>query len=153
VTSAKQHLKRSQLTDLLKVFPPQTKAVVPRGGWLRAIREALGMTQTYLARCAGVSRQSLQDFERAEAERRITLESLDRLAKTMGCRLVYALVPDEGSLDAALTQRAEEVADGLLKATDHSMQLEAQGVVATERKRQRKRLVASLLSGNPRALW
>ena len=60
------------------------------------------MTQAQLGGRAGISRQSVQDFERAEAERRITLESLDRLARALGCRMVYALVPRAArSMDCA----------------------------------------------------
>lgn len=120
---------------------------------MRAIREALGMTQAQLAARLGIARQSLQGLERAEADRRITLNSLDRLAKAMDCRLVYALVPDKGSLDDVRARRVQKVADELLKSTEHSMKLEAQGVSARESKRQRKLLVDSLLRGSPRKLW
>jgi predicted DNA-binding mobile mystery protein A len=153
MSNLKLNIKRVQLADLLRVFPSQTNAIVPRGGWIRAIREALGMTQTHLATRAGISRQSIQDFELAEADRRITLESLDRVAKSLGCRLVYALVPEKGSLDTILMNRAEILANSLLKSADHSMGLEAQGVSASELKRRRKQLVESLLNGNPRELW
>ena len=91
-------LKRMQLSDALQAYPSPEAASPPRGGWVRAIREALGMTQAQLGARAGISRQSVQDFERAEADRRITLESLDKLARAMGCRLVYALVPENGSV-------------------------------------------------------
>lgn len=111
------------------------------------------MTQAQLATRLGVSRQSLQGLERAEANRRITLDSLDRLAKAMDCRVVYALVPENGSIEDARARRAQEVADKLLKSTEHSMKLEAQGVSAREGKRQRKFLVDSLLRGSPRRLW
>ncbi len=111
------------------------------------------MTQAQLARRLNISRQSVQDFESAEAERRITLESLARVARAMGCRLVYAVTPEEGSLDKMRTRRAEVVADRLLKPTGHSMKLEAQGVPDRESKRQRKLLVESLLQDSPRKLW
>jgi len=71
----------------------------PSGGWTRAIRETLGLTQAGLGVRIGVSRQSVQDLERAEAQRRITLDSLDRLAGAMGCRVVLAMVPQKGALE------------------------------------------------------
>ena len=145
-------LQRLQLADALREFS-SPRSAPPAGGWVRAIREALGMTQAHLAARLGISRQSLQDLERGEANRRITLDSLDRLAKAMDCRLVYALVPEKGSLDDVRARRAQEVADELLKSTEHSMKLESQGVSARESKRQRKLLVDSLLRGSPRKLW
>jgi len=146
-------LQRMQLSDALSKFPSSDAALPPRGGWVRAIREALGMTQVQLAARLKVSRQSVQDLEAAEAKRRVTLDSLDRLAKAMGCRLVYAVVPESGSLDSLRERQAEALADALLKTTEHSMKLEAQGVAARESKRQRKLLVDSLLRGSPRKLW
>jgi predicted DNA-binding mobile mystery protein A len=146
-------LTRLQLTDVLRGYEVPKTTPPPRGGWVRAIREALGMTQSQLGTRAGISRQSVQDMEQAEAERRITLESLDRLARAMGCRVVLSVVPEQGSLDDLRRQRAEAMADTLLKSTDHSMKLEAQGVTVPERERQRKLLVESLLSGSARKLW
>lgn len=146
-------LKRLQLADALQGFPSSRSSSPPRGGWVRTIREALGMTQGQLAARLGIARQSLQGLERAEANRRITLDSLDRLAKAMECRVVYALVPEKGSLDNVRTRRAQALADAMLKPTEHSMKLEAQGVSARESKRQRKLLVDTLLRGSPRKLW
>ena len=146
-------LKRMQLSDALRAYPNPETAVPPRGGWVRAIREALGMTQAQLGVRAGISRQSVQDFERAEADRRITLDSLDRLARAMACRVAYALVPEGGTLDDLRERRADALAEAMLQPTDHSMKLEAQGVSAKERERQRKLLAEALLRGSARKLW
>jgi len=153
MADTKNRLKRMQLADALRPYPLPEAAAAPRGGWVRALREALGMTQTQLGGRTGISRQSVQDFERAEAERRITLESLDRLARAMGCRMVYALVPEGGSLEGLRERRAQALAEALLQPADHSMKLEAQGVSAPERERQRKLLADALLNGSPRKLW
>ena len=71
----------------------------------------------------------------------------------MGCRVVYALVPGNGSLDDLRTRRADAVAEAMLKPTDHSMKLGAQGVSTIERERQRKLLAEALLRDSPRKLW
>ena len=150
---SKSNLKRMQLADALRGYPLPDSAVSPRGGWVRAVREVLGMTQAQLGARVGISRQSVQDMEKAEAERRITLDSLDRLARAMGCRVVCALVPEQGTLDDVRERRADQVAETMLKSAAHSMQLEAQGVSTSERERQRKRLAESLLRGSARKLW
>jgi predicted DNA-binding mobile mystery protein A len=153
MSNRKSNLKRQQLDDALRVYPTATSTTPPRSGWIRSIREALGMTQAQLGAKLGISRQSVQDFEKAEVDRRITLDSLDRLARAMGCRLVYALTPETGSLDDLRTRRAEAVADAMLKPTTHSMELEDQGVSKRTRQRQRKELVDTLLTGSARKLW
>lgn len=153
MTAKSATLQRLQLADALNEFSSSRLSSPPGGGWVRAIREALGMTQAQLAARVGISRQSLQDLERGEANRRITLDSLDRLAKAMDCRLVYALVPEKGSLDDVRARQAKALADALLESTEHSMKLEAQGVSARESKRQRELLADALLRGSPRKLW
>ena len=152
MTEKSATLQRLQLADALSEFS-SARSSPPGGGWARAIREALGMTQVQLASRIGITRQSLQGLERAEANRRITLDSLDRLAKAMDCRLVYALVPEKGSLDEVRARKAKALADELLKSTEHSMTLEAQGVSARESTRQRELLADELLRGSSRKLW
>jgi len=152
MTDQHTRLRRMQLDDALRPFR-SAKMTSPRSGWVRAIREALGMSPAQLAARVGVSRQVAQRFEKAEVQRHITLDSLDRLARAMGCRLVYALVPDGGSLEDLRRRRADEVARELVKHADHSMKLEAQGVSESERERQRKLLAEDLLQGSPRKLW
>jgi hypothetical protein len=71
----------------------------------------------------------------------------------MGCRVVLAVVPEEGTLDDLRQQRAATLADAMLKSTDHTMKLEAQGVSEPARLRQRKLLADGLLNGSTRKLW
>jgi predicted DNA-binding mobile mystery protein A len=153
MVNRKGNLERQQLDDALRVYSTAKSVTPPGSGWIRSIREALGMTQSQLGAKLGISRQSVQDFEKAEVERRITLDSLDRLARAMGCRLVYALAPETGSLEDLRTRRAEALADAMLEPTTHSMELEDQGVSKRTRQRQRKELIDTLLTGSARNLW
>jgi transcriptional regulator with XRE-family HTH domain len=72
---------------------PVGKIVRPDAGWLRAIREDLGITLAELAGRLKVTPPAVRSFEQAEAEDRITLASLRRTAAAMDCDLIYALVP------------------------------------------------------------
>ena len=124
----------------------------PRGGWLRAIRTALGISTSELARRLGVAQQAIVKFEQNEEASKITLGSLERVAKALGCRVVYAVVPEK-PLRVVRKQRALALAEALLRPGEHSMKLEAQGVSRSEGERQRKRLAEQLLHGSPRKLW
>jgi predicted DNA-binding mobile mystery protein A len=57
----------------------------------------------------------------------LTLASLERAAKALGCRVVYALIPDD-SLEAQVDRQAQLVARERLKRSEHSMLLEDQTV-------------------------
>jgi transcriptional regulator with XRE-family HTH domain len=53
-------------------------------------------------------RQRILEFERAEAQDRITLKSLRRVAAALDCNLVYALVPRTDSILELAQQRVRQ---------------------------------------------
>src|SRR6056297_2717580 len=77
----------------------------PPRGWIRAIREALGMTTSQLAARLGVVQSRVPALEQAEAKKTVTLASLEKAANAMDCRLVYALVPRK-PLEELVEERA-----------------------------------------------
>lgn len=101
----------------------------PSKGWLRAVRDAIGMTRSEVAKRMGITRQSYTTLEQAEADRSITLKSLDRAAEAMECEVIYFLVPKQrdGGTFAGLAQD-HDPAFRQLKKTEHSMALEGQAV-------------------------
>jgi predicted DNA-binding mobile mystery protein A len=98
----------------------------PASGWIASVREALGLTLDEIGRRIHATRQSIQQFERAEASDRITLGALRRLAEAMGCDLVYALVPKSGSFAELAERPTRERAERDVKRVVHSMVLEDQ---------------------------
>src|SRR5579859_2649935 len=124
----------------------------PPRGWIKAIRDALGMTAAQLGERIGISQPRVARLERAEVEGGLTLRTLRQVAEGMDCTLVYALVPNQ-PLDAMLRKRAELAADRQLYRTNHTMKLENQAVETSDMKAERERLVASLMQGDPRRLW
>jgi len=126
--------------------------VRPPRGWLKAIREALGMTTAQLGQRLGVAQSRAVAIEQGEAKGTVTLNSLEKAAQALDCRLVYALVPRQ-SLEDAVNKRAALVAKSRLKSTSHSMALEAQGVDAADESEQLKRLVRQLVEKAGSKLW
>ncbi len=142
----------SQVDERLTPWRRMANDVPPRGGWLRAIREALGMSTAQLASRLGVAQQAIVNFERNEAAGKITLQSLRRVAQALNCRVVYAVVPNQ-PLAQMRRARALALADQLVRPVAHSMKLEAQGVSDRETQRQRKELADEILRGSARKLW
>lgn len=91
-------LRRRQLDRSLSSFDAAKMPVRPSQGWLRSIRESLGLTLTDVGKIAGAPRQRIQQLELAEAGDKITLKNLRIVAGAMGCQLVYAIVPKSGTL-------------------------------------------------------
>jgi predicted DNA-binding mobile mystery protein A len=122
----------------------------PQRGWVRAIRDALGMTAEQLGDRIGVTQSTIQRLETSEAADTIQLNSLRRLAEGLGCELVYVLVPRE-TLSATYDAAARDVARRELARVSHSMALEDQAVDdAGDEKRLRQFIAAEL---DPREIW
>ena len=124
----------------------------PPKGWVRAIREALGMTTVQLGKRIGVTQSRAFAIEKAEVSGRITLESLERAAHALDCRLVYALIPRE-PLEILAEERALQRARNQLKSTSHSMALEDQRVNPEDEEFQIKALAQRLLEKSGSTLW
>ena len=119
-----RQLRLSQLDrnlELIRSLPPR-----PSGGWLASVRQALGVSQRQVGEKMRASGQAIQQFEQAEAEDRITVRALRRVAGTLGCDLVYILVPKSGSFAELAEQPARERATRDVKSVVHTMTLEDQ---------------------------
>src|ERR1700734_4038782 len=106
---------------------PLANSARPPKGWLRALRDALGMTTAQFGRRLGVSQPRIIELEQSEASGGVTLNTLQRAAEALGCRLVYALVPERPLADT-VREQAESVAGRQLAAVEHNMRLEDQAV-------------------------
>ena len=120
-TLARASLDR-RLQSLAQV---RTALVRPRQGWVRAIRQALGMTTAQLGRRMGIAQASVVGMEKAEAEDRIQLGTLRRAAEALDCELHYVLIPRTG-LQARVDQRLAEVSAREQQRIAHTMGLERQ---------------------------
>lgn len=129
-----EKFKQMQLQTLDKHLNNVTICDRPSDGWVRSIRGVLGMSVRQLAERIGISQQALSQLERKEVDDSVTVKTLRKAAEAMDCRVVYALIPNEGSLEATLKKQAVKKATELVKAVDHTMQLEAQGVGNVEAK-------------------
>ena len=121
-----RHKARKRLDERLLSLKPIEQYQVPPKGWVRAIRDALGMTGVQFAKRLGISPQSVDALEKSEATSTIKLETLRRAAEAMDCTLVYALVPN-ASLEGMVRTRARKIAMNDLARVAHTMKLEAQG--------------------------
>ncbi|MFA5040906.1 MAG: mobile mystery protein A [Bdellovibrionales bacterium] len=135
-----------------KALRPLIGASRPPKGWVRAIRDALGMTARQLADRIGVDQPRITEIEKAEVSGSITLRSLERAAEAMGCRVVYALVP-ERSLSEMVAKQAARMVEKQLAGVQQTMRLENQFVQKDEtQKEMHQRLMTEYLR-HPTRLW
>lgn len=124
----------------------------PPKGWLRAIRDALGMTSAQLAKRLDVSQPRVVEIEQSEIGGNVTLNTLQRAAEALGCKLVYALIPERPLADV-VRARAELIAAKQSRAVEHTMKLEDQAVTdSTAARELREHRIEQLLK-RPARLW
>lgn len=131
---------------------PLAKSPRPPKGWLRAVRDALGMTTAQFARRLGVSQPRIVELEQSEASGSVTLNTLQRAAEALGCRLVYALVP-ERPLAETVRERVELIAGRQSDAVEHTMRLEDQAVTSKQVGKELHRQRIEELLRRPARLW
>lgn len=122
----------------------------PNKGWIRALRDALGMSSADLARRMGVSQQRVPAIERGEQDMTIKLDTLIRAADALGCELVYALVP-RTSLDDMVANQARQRATGVLRRVTQHARLEDQQPTDADLTEQIEELAAEF--AERRGLW
>ena len=119
-------LRLKQLATTLDTLNDARQTPRPTLGWLRAVREALGISQEQIAKTMQLAQQNIAAFEKAEASDRITLQNLRRVAEAMGCELVYAIVPKEGSFKDLADRRTRNEVTKRVRSVHRSMALEDQ---------------------------
>ncbi|HVY34095.1 MAG TPA: mobile mystery protein A [Caulobacteraceae bacterium] len=132
--------------------PLAETAVRPSRGWIRAVRDALGMTTAQFARRMGVKQPRIIELEKGEARGAITLQSLERAAKALDCRVIYVLLPVR-PLGETLHARAAVMADQQLVAVEQTMGLEDQAVPGGVRRAQARADLIKELLRRPARLW
>ena len=126
----------------------------PRKGWLKAVRESLGMTAQQLAKRMKLKNHaSVLAFEKREQEKAITLKVLDDAANAMGCRLVYAIVPEGTTFEQIVEERARKIAAQIIQQVSHSMKLENQETSSQDQERQIRELSGVLKDKLDPRLW
>ena len=120
-------LARKHLDSKLDSSRRSSDILRPPKGWVKAIREALGMSAEQLATRIGVTKPRVYEIEKAEVSGSITLNSLERAAHALDCKLVYTLVP-RISLQESVERRSLEIAKKRIGSASHTMILEDQAL-------------------------
>jgi predicted DNA-binding mobile mystery protein A len=152
MSSEFNYLHVEQLQSALKVYEILLTKRAPSRGWLKEIREALGRTERQQAQRLGISSSTLHKSEQSEAQERISLGQLRKLADGLDCELVYALVPRK-ALTEVVQNRAKQLAKEEVYGVAHTMGLEDQRPTDERIQKQVARRAEDLLRGKWSNLW
>ena len=122
----------------------------PARGWVRAVRDAIGMSSRQLASRMNISQPAVAQLERSETDGVVQLDTLRRAADALGCDVVYVLVP-RASLEEIVRTRARMVARADIATVDRTMRLEQQGLTPSQLERRIDDYAAKLITAG--RLW
>ena len=148
----RKRLVREQLQRSLQRFEPLRKVSPPVKGWVRAVRDALGMNGRQFADRLGGHRSRTSQIEQDELAGAVTIRTMRRAAEALDCVFVYGLVP-RTSLEQTVRDRAEQVAAKRLAQVNQTMLLEAQALDPAESNRAQVEMVRELVDAAPSTLW
>tara|TARA_R110001592_G_scaffold283546_1_gene551500 strand:+ start:5363 stop:5821 length:459 start_codon:yes stop_codon:yes gene_type:complete len=143
---------RKALDSKVSNLPPLQKMQRPHKGWIKAVREALGMSSKQLAARLNVSPPRITALEKSELDETMTVASLRRTAEALDCALVYSFVPKD-SFEEIVRRRARRIAAEVIGKVDHTMRLEAQNLRADKLDDEIENLAAQILSEQHKIIW
>ncbi len=120
---------------------------IPPQGWLRTIREFLGMTTTQLAQRINVSQPRVVNMEKNE--KNIKISTMERIANALNCDFFYVFIPRE-NIDDIIYNQAKQKALKILNKVNQNMGLENQLANTDELLED---LIKELLDGNISRIW
>ncbi len=145
-------LVRKQLDKTLLEFRTILGFSIPQKGWIRAIRDSLGMSGKQLADRLRVTQQRVSEIERDELSGSVTLKSMRKVADCLDCVFVYAFVP-RISLEHTVHDRVKQVAEEHIKRASQSMLLEGQELNEDDESEALADMVEEMIENLPLTLW
>ena len=97
-------ITRRRLDERLAALAAQLGGVPPHG-WIKTLRQAIGMSTGDVARRLAVSQQRACQLEQAEVDGSIRLGTLRSVAAALDCQLLYVFVPED-SLEGMVRRQA-----------------------------------------------
>ena len=146
-------LQFQQLNEKILQLAGMQHVIVPPIGWIKAIRNGIGMSMEQLGKKLSITKQGVMDIEKREMEGAITIKAMQEIAKAMDTKFVYGFVPNAGSLEQMIETRALEIAKTIVLRTSTTMKLEDQ-VNSKERiEKAIKERAKEIINKTPKILW
>jgi predicted DNA-binding mobile mystery protein A len=146
-------LQFQQLNEKIDQLTGLQHVIVPPIGWIKAIRNGIGMSMQQLGKKLSITKQGVMDIEKREKEGAITIKSMQEIAKAMDMKLVYGFIPNKGSLEQMIETRAIEMAKKIVERTSNTMKLEDQANSKERIEKAIKERASEIINNTPKILW
>ncbi len=157
--SSYKSISREQNAALVNKAAGFDRFPLPKQGWIKTVRTALGMSGATLSQRLDSHRSTAAYLERSEQDGTLTLNKLREAASAMECELVFAVVPkaikdiDRPTTEDLLFKQANRKTEEIVKRANVQMALEVQQSDAADQQKEIDRLRNNLLDTLPKLLW
>ena len=133
----------------LKIF---AASGMPKQGWIKAMRDALGLSARQLGKKVGLDQSRISRLEAAEKDGNLKLSSLQKISNGLGMKFVYGFVPAE-PLEEMVKAQAKRIALKKLKQLNNTMRLEKQELSGDEQKKALGDMIEKICVDQPKDFW
>lgn len=125
---------------------------MPKEGWIRTVRKALGMSGVQLARRLNLTKMRVSQAERDELSGGVSLKTMRSMAEAMDCKFVYAIIP-QSEVEVLIKTQATAKARQLVQSASTHMALEAQSLSKDQLAFEVDRIAKEIIEKMPSDLW
>ncbi len=144
-------LMREQLDGKLEKLKSLSSLNMEKG-WIKVIREALGMSAKQLGKKVGIDQSRISRLENAEIENDLKLSSLKKIAEGLNMKFVYGFVP-ETSLEDMVREQAKKIAMKRMAKVNLTMRLEEQELSDDQKQKTLDDLIQKIMFEEPKDFW
>lgn len=148
-----KNTRRKQYIRLIEQSAQQIGTVTcPKEGWIATVRHALAMSGAQLARRMGVTRAAIYQAEHNELNGSMTLKHMEKIAQSLGGKVVYAIVLDK-PVEDCFREQAQIKAESLIQRASAHMALEKQSLPLEVLHKEIERFAEEMIRDMPPDFW
>lgn len=126
--------------------------VLPPQGWIKTMREVLGLSSAQLGKKVGIDQSRISRLENAEKNGNLRLSSLQKIAKCLNMKFVYGFVPED-TLESMVRDQAKRIALKRMEMLDNTMRLEKQALSPEDKNKALEDMIDKILIEQPKDFW
>lgn len=143
---------REQLDKKIGFLKSFSSSGIPEQGWIKTLREALGLSASQLGKKVGIDQSRISRLENAEKDGSLKLASLQKIAQGLNMKFVYGFVPED-TLEEMVRTQAKRIALKRMKRLSNTMSLEEQGLSVDEQTKALEDMIEKILIEPPKDFW
>ncbi len=149
----KQKLILEQVDRKILFLKKVEELSIPSSGWVKAIRQSLGMSLRQLGLKMSITAQSVKEIEERELNETISIKVLKQFAHSLNMKFIYGFIPQKESLEDIIESRAKELAYSIVSRTSINMKLEDQENSSERIKKAINEKASEIKLEMPKYLW